>query len=152
MVDLSVKPFNLSPDKINWVEQTILSMTEEEKIKQLFVHLTGAGDDEQTVKEEAETMKMGAIRFNPRDAETMWNMNRLFQQYSKIPVLSAVNVEAGGNSAASNGTNVGQEIKIAATGDKAYAYKMGQICGRETAATGSNWAFAATALSSWWQA
>ena len=69
-------------------------------------------------------------------------MNRLFQTYSKIPVLSAVNVEAGGNGASSDGTNVGQEIKVAATGDKEYAYKMGQICGRETRATGSNWAFA----------
>lgn len=142
MVDLSKKPFYLSPEKISWVENTIASMTEEEKIKQLFVHLTGAGDDEETIKEEAETMKMGAIRFNPREGEVMWNMNRLFQKYSKIPVLSAVNVEAGGNGAASNGTNVGQEIKIAATGDKQYAYKMGQVCGRETKATGSNWAFA----------
>ncbi len=142
MVDLKAKPFYLNDEQIKWVEDTIASMTEEEKIKQLFVHLTGAGDDEETVREEATTMKMGAIRFNPRSKEEMWNMNRLFQTYSKIPVLSAVNVEAGGNGATSDGTNVGQEIKVAATGDPAYAYKMGQICGRETRATGSNWAFA----------
>lgn len=113
-----------------------------EKIQQLFVHLTGAGDDEETIKEEATTMKMGGIRFNPRGKEEMWNMNRLFQKYSKIPVLSAVNVEAGGNGATSDGTNVGQQIKVAATGDSSYAYKMGQICGKETRAIGSNWAFA----------
>ncbi len=142
MVDLTIKPYNLSPEQIQWVESTIANMTEEEKIKQLFVHLTSAGADEEWVKEEATTMKMGGIRFNPRKKEEMWNMNRLFQKYSKIPVLSAVNVEAGGNGATSDGTNVGQQIKVAATGDSNYAYKMGQICGKETKACGSNWAFA----------
>ena len=141
MVNLSAKPFYLNDSQIRWVEDTIAKMTEEQKIKQLFIHLTGAGDDEEAVREEAETMQMGGIRFNPRFREEMWNMNRYFQRYSRIPVLSAVNVEAGGNGASSDGTNVGQEIKIAATGDKTYAYKMGQICGRETKATGSNWAF-----------
>lgn len=141
MVNLKAKPFYLNDEQIAWVEDTIASMTEEQKIKQLFIHLTGAGDDEAAVKEEAETMQMGGIRFNPRSRMEMWNMNRYFQRYSKIPVLSAVNVEAGGNGASSDGTNVGQEIKVAATGDPAYAYKLGQICGRETKATGSNWAF-----------
>ena len=141
MVNLTAKPFYLKEEQIRWVEDTIASMTEEQKIKQLFIHLTGAGDDEATVKEEAETMQMGGIRFNPRSREEMWNMNRYFQKYSKIPVLSAVNVEAGGNGASSDGTNVGQEIKVAATGDPRYAYELGRICGRETKATGSNWAF-----------
>ncbi len=142
MVDLTKKPYCLSEKKIQWVQDTIASMTEEEKIKQLFVHLTGAVDNEELVKEEATTMKMGAIRFNPRKKEEMYNMNRLFQKYSNIPVLSAVNVESGGNGATSDGTNVGQQVKVAATGDSSYAYKMGQICGKETRATGSNWAFA----------
>lgn len=142
MIDLTKKPYCLNPEQIRWVEHTIASMSEEEKIRQLFVHLTSAGDDEELVKEEATTMQMGAIRFNPRKKEEMWNMNHLFQKYSKIPVLSAVNVEAGGNGATSDGTNVGQQVKVAATGESSYAYKMGQICGRETRAVGSNWAFA----------
>ena len=57
MVNLSAKPFFLNETQIRWVEDTIASMTEEQKIKQLFVHLTGAGDDEAAVKEEAETMQ-----------------------------------------------------------------------------------------------
>ncbi len=142
MVDLTKKPFNLNEEQLKWVEDTIASMTEEEKIKQLFVHLTGAVDDEEVAKEEVARMQMGGIRFNPRSAEEMWKMNYNFQKYSKIPVLSAVNTEAGGNGATSSGTNVGNEIKVAATGDPTYAYKLGQICGRETRATGSNWAFA----------
>lgn len=142
MVDLRVKPYYLNDEQIKWVEDTIASMTIEEKIKQLFVHLTGAEDDEEVARDEATDMKMGAIRFNPKAKEVMWRMNYNFQKYSKIPVLSAVNVEAGGNGATSSGTNVGQQIKIAATNDTEYAYKMGQICGIETKACGSNWAFA----------
>ncbi len=142
MVDLTIKPYDLNENQLRWVEDTLASMSDDEKIKQLFVNLTGAGSNEEMVKHECETMQMGAIRFNPRKKEEMWEMNRLFQKYSKIPVLSAANVEAGGNGATSDGTNVGQEIKVAATGDKSYAYKMGRICGRETRAVGSNWAFA----------
>ena len=142
MVDLTQKPFYLNAEQLEWVESTLAGMSDDEKIKQLFVNLTGAGTDEEQIRYECETMQMGAIRFNSRKKEEMWEMNRLFQKYSRIPVLSAANVEAGGNGATSDGTNVGQEIKIAATGDKYYAYKLGQICGREARAVGSNWAFA----------
>ena len=140
-VDLKKKPYCLTDEQINWVEDTISSMTLEEKIGQLFVHLTG-GTDEESIKEEIDITKMGGIRFNPKPKYDMWEMNRRFQKHSRIPVLSAVNVESGGNGASKDGTNVGQEIKVAATGDSKYAYKLGQICGREAKATGSNWAFA----------
>ncbi len=141
MVDLKAKPFCLTAEQIKWVEKTIDSMTLEEKIGQLFVHLTGNTTDEEEIREEIAETHLGGIRFNPRSKAEMWTMNRLFQKNSKVPILSAVNVEAGGNGATSDGTNVGQAIKVASTGDSKYAYKMGQICGRETAATGSNWAF-----------
>ena len=141
MVNLKAKPFYLTDEQIDWVERTINSMTTEEKIGQLFVHLTGCVKDEE-VRAEVEQMHMGGIRFNPRSKEDMWEMNYNFQKYSKIPVLSAVNVESGGNGASRDGTFVGNEMKIAATGDKKYAYELGRICGIETKATGSNWAFA----------
>ena len=141
MVNLKAKPFNLTDKQVDWVENTIKAMTTEEKIGQLFVHLTGCVKDEE-VKAEVEQMHMGGIRFNPRTKEDMWEMNHNFQKYSKIPVLSAVNVESGGNGASRDGTFVGNEMKVAATGDKKYAYELGRICGIETKATGSNWAFA----------
>ena len=141
MVDLKAKPFYLSDEQIAWVENTIDSMSKEEKIGQLFVHLTGCSKEED-VKEEVDRMHMGGIRFNPRAKEDMWEMNYNFQKCSRIPVLSAVNVESGGNGATRDGTFIGNEMKIAATGDTKYAYELGRICGIETKATGSNWAFA----------
>lgn len=141
MLDLKAKPFYLNDEQIVWVENTIKSMTVDEKIGQLFVHLTGCTQEEE-VREEVERMHMGGIRFNPQSKEAMWDMNHNFQKFSKIPVLSAVNVESGGNGASRDGTFVGNEMKIAATGDTKYAYELGRICGVETKATGSNWAFA----------
>ncbi len=141
MVDLKAKPYYLNDAQIEWVEKTIKNMTVDEKIGQLFVHLTGSYE-EADVKGEVERMNMGGIRFNPLDKEKMWEMNYNFQKFSKIPVLSAVNVEMGGNGAAKDGTFVGSEMKIASTGDPEYAYQLGRIAGLETRATGSNWAFA----------
>ena len=141
MVNLKAKPFYLTDEQISWVEDTIAHMTKEEKIGQLFIHLTGSNKKED-VKEEVSRMHMGGIRFNPRSKEEMWEMNYNFQKCSKIPVLSAVNVESGGNGASRDGTFIGNEMKIAATGDTKYAYELGRICGIETKATGSNWAFA----------
>lgn len=141
MVNLKAKPFYLTDEQISWVEDTIARMTKEEKIGQLFIHLTGSCKEED-VREEVSRMHMGGIRFNPRSKEEMWEMNYNFQKCSKIPVLSAVNVESGGNGASRDGTFIGNEMKIAATGDTKYAYELGRICGIETRATGSNWAFA----------
>lgn len=140
MVDLKAKPYYLTDDQVKWVKSTIDSMSVDEKVGQLFVHLTGV-TEENDVKEEVERMHMGGIRFNPLPKEKMWEMNYNFQKCSKIPVLSAVNVEMGGNGAASDGTFVGSEMKIAATRDPKYAYELGRIAGLETRATGSNWAF-----------
>lgn len=141
MVNLKAKPYYLTDSQVEWVEKTIKSMTTDEKIGQLFVHLTGSYEEE-AVKGEVERMHMGGIRFNPLEKEKMWEMNHNFQKFSKVPVLSAVNVEMGGNGAAKDGTFVGSEMKIAATGDAEYAYQLGRIAGLETRATGSNWAFA----------
>lgn len=141
MVDLKAKPYYLNDSQIEWVENTIKNMTVDEKIGQLFVHLTGSYEADD-VKGEVEHMHMGGIRFNPLEKDKMWEMNHNFQTFSKVPVLSAVNVEMGGNGAAKDGTFVGCEMKIASTRDSRYAYELGRIAGLETRATGSNWAFA----------
>lgn len=141
MVDLKAKPFYLTDGQIKWVEDTIASMSLEDKIGQLFVHLTGAVEETEVKEDIAET-RLGGIRFNPRSKEDMWTMNYNFQKFSKYPVLSAVNIENGGTGATKDGTMVGGEMKVAATGDPNYAYMLGKISGIETKATGSNWAFA----------
>ncbi len=45
LVDLSAKPYNLSAEQIRWVEDSIASMSDEEKIGQLFFNLFHFGAD-----------------------------------------------------------------------------------------------------------
>ena len=50
MVDLRAKPYCLKDEDIAWVENIIASMSDEEKVGQLFWQLT-AGNSEEYLKE-----------------------------------------------------------------------------------------------------
>lgn len=141
MVNLKAKPYNLNDEDINWVKDTIKSMTLEEKIGQLFVNM-GESRDEEYLKSVVNNYHIGGVRYNPASAEEVYEQNRILQENSKIPLLIAANTEAGGNGACGNGTYVGHETKIAAANDKKYAYELGRISGVEASAIGCNWSFA----------
>lgn len=141
MVDLKAKPYNLNQEAIQWVEDTISSMTLEEKIGQLFVNM-GSSRDEEYLKEVVSKYKFGAVRYNPGTAAEVYEQNRILQENSKIPLLIAANTEAGGNGACTDGTEIGLEVKVGATNDPRYAYEMGRVSGIEAAAVGCNWSFA----------
>ena len=54
----------------------------------------------------------------------------------KIPLIIACNTENGGNGACSNGTMIGAQTKIGATGDAKYAKALGKMANEEAAAIG----------------
>ncbi len=141
MVNLRVKPYNLDDEGVKWVEDTIKSMTLEEKIGQLFINM-GASRDEEYLKSVLDNYHIGGVRYNPGKAEEVYDQNKILQENSKIPLLIAANTEMGGNGACTDGTYIGNEVKIAATKDKKYAYEMGRVSGIEAAAIGCNWSFA----------
>ena len=141
MVDLTAQPYNLDAEAIAWVEDTLAGMTDDEKIGQLFVNM-GSSRDEAYLTEMVQKYHIAAVRYQPGPAAEIWEQNNILQTTSKIPMLIAANTEAGGNGAAPDGTYVGWEIKVAATGDKKYAYELGRISGIEAAAIGCNWSFA----------
>ncbi|MGI5950958.1 MAG: glycoside hydrolase family 3 protein [Brooklawnia sp.] len=141
MVDLTAAPFNLDAEGVAWVEDTLAGMSDEEKIGQLFVNM-GSSRDEDYLTEMVQKYHIAAVRYQPGPAAEIWDQNYILQTKSKIPMLIAANTEAGGNGAAPDGTYVGWEVKIAATGDKKYAYELGRISGIEAAAIGCNWSFA----------
>lgn len=140
-VDLRAKPYYLDEEAVKWVEDTIADMTIEEKIGQLFVNM-GASRTEEYLKDVLEKYKFGGVRYNPGTAKEVHEQNRILQENSKLPLLIAANTEAGGNGACTDGTEIGQEVKIGATNDPEYAYEMGRISGIEAAAIGCNWSFA----------
>ena len=141
MVDLRAKPYYLKDEDIAWVESTIASMTDEEKVGQLFWQLT-AGNSEEYLKDLMETYKLGGCRYNGMPGQMVLNQNRILQKYAKIPVLIACNPEQGGNGVCPDGTFVSSQVKIGATRNADYARAMGRISGAQIKATGCNMAFA----------
>ena len=141
MVDLRAKPYYLKDEDIAWVENTIASMSDEEKVGQLFWQLT-AGNSEEYLKELMEKYHLGGCRYNGMPGQMVLNQNRILQKYAKVPVFIACNPEQGGNGVCPDGTFVANQIKIGATGKTEYAKAMGHISGAQIKATGCNMAFA----------
>ena len=144
MVDLKAKPYNLCDEDIAWVESTIASMTEEEKVGQLFWQLT-AGNSEEYLKDLMEKYHLGGCRYNAMPGQMVLNQNRILQKYAKIPVFIACNPEKGGDGVCVDGTSVAAQVKIGATGNPEYAKAMGYVSGVQIKATGCNMAFAPVA-------
>lgn len=140
-IDLRAKPFFLDDAAAAWVDNTLAAMTEEEKLGQLFCPL-GATDDEAAIRGMTQGLGIGGIMYRPGPAESVQKTHRLLQQYSKIPLLLAANLEAGGNGAALEGTNFAKPMGVAATDDDEMGYQLGKIACAEGAALGLNWAFA----------
>ena len=141
MVDLKAKPYYLSDEDIQWVENTIASMTDEEKVGQLFVNMVTDFTPE-GIKKVADTYHPGALRYHNKSAAELWDMVNEFQKCSKVPLLVASNCEAGGNGGVGGGTGVSCGAASAASGDPNVAYLAAKVGGTEAMAIGSNWNFA----------
>lgn len=141
LVDLSKKPYNLSEEDIQWVEDTLANMTVEEKVGQLFFNM-GAERSEEYLTGVLEDYKIAAVRYNKGPASEVYDQNYILQTKSKIPLIIAANTEAGGDGAVTDGTKIGDEVKVAATNDPKYAYELGRISGIEASAVGCNASFA----------
>lgn len=141
MVNLKTKPFYLSDEDIKWVNDTKDSLTLDEKISQLFC-LIAYSADEGYLNYLSQGLKIGGImcRVMPND-EIVKTVTTL-QKTSRIPMLIAANLEAGGSGVSTTGTKLGSEMAVAATNDFKYAKALGDICGKEGSSVGVNWAFA----------
>lgn len=140
-MDLKSKPFYLNDSDIKWVETTLADMTEEEKIAQLFCLITYT-DDENYLKYLSGGLKVGGVMTRTMSLSEIVNTVTRLQSNAKIPMLISANLEAGLNQACYEGTRIGCQMGIAATGDKKYATELARIIGEEASALGINWAFA----------
>lgn len=140
MINLKEKPFYLNDEDIQWVEETIQSMTLEEKIGQLFIMLDRKKDKEET-KRILEQYHIGGCRYQNESAEKIYEQNKFYQEHSKIPVLIACNCDSGGNGACSDGTYVATAAACGACEDTSTAYDVGYVSGKEATAVGCNWDF-----------
>lgn len=141
MVDLRQKPYYLSDEAIQWVEDTIAGMTDEEKVGQLFVNMV-ADRSPEALKQVVEKYHVGAIRYRNASPEVLYEQNRILQENSKIPLLIASNCEMGGNGGVDGGTPIANGAAVAAIDTEEAAYEMARIGAKEGCAVGCNWNFA----------
>lgn len=141
MIDLKAKPFHLDEQAVKWVEKTKAEMTLEEKIGQLFVPI-GYSAEPDYLQHEMLDHHIGGILYRCGESREMQACHRWLQEHSKIPLLIAANLEAGGDGIAVDGTAFGKQMQAAATGEAEQAYRLGKVSCSEGKAVGCNWAFA----------
>ena len=141
MIQYKENPFYLTEEQVQWVESTYDSMNLEEKIGQLFCPIVFT-KDEKELKELVETKHIGGMLYREGPGEELRQSHKILQDASKIPLLTASNLEYGGNGSAIEGTYYGREMLAAATGDVERAYQLGKVSCSEGAAVGVNWSFA----------
>ncbi|PFO06326.1 beta-hexosaminidase [Bacillus sp. AFS076308] len=141
LANLKNKPFSLNDQEIQWVEETLQSMSLREKVGQLFCPI-GSSDNKQDLEAFIKEFHPGGIMYRPNTGEIIQETHRLLQELSPVPLLISANLEAGGNGIATDGTYFGKQMQVAATDNEDMAYKLGLVAGREGRAAGCNWAFA----------
>ena len=141
MIDLKANPFYLNNSQIAWVQNTLASMTEEEKIGQLFFPI-GFSSDENYLRYEMLRFHIGGLLFKTSPAKEIRTALQFAQDNSRIPLLCAANLEFGSTGYIEEGTMFGQQMAIGAAGDTKHAYRMGYVSCKEAAAVGCNFAFA----------
>ena len=141
MIDYKAKPFYLDDADIAWVEETLSSMSPEEKVGQLFC-VTDMITDPRALRDFVQKYHPGGFMYRAGDAGEIQTAQRVMQEASRIPLLLSCNLESGGNGIAPTGTFFGRQLQVAAAGDPIHAYRLGLVCAREGAAAGCNWSFA----------
>lgn len=137
---LKEKPFYLDEEDINWAEDTLNKMSVDEKIGQLFCANIREGTMEE-IEGLMEIIPLGGVMYRPLPTERAVEITN-FLKKSKVPVLIAADLERGGNGVLEKGTKMASQMEIAAAKDAKMARKLAEVCAREGAAVGVNWAFA----------
>ncbi|KST87825.1 glycoside hydrolase family 3 protein [Lactococcus lactis] len=140
MINFEKKPFYLNKEKVDWVKKTFYEMSVDEKIGQLFLPV-GYSSETKYLDDLLEK-KIGGLFFRPGDFKELQATFNYMQKNSKIPLLTAANLEAGGSGAIVDGVDYAPQMAIGATADGTkYSYKLGEICAKSAKLVGINWGF-----------
>ena len=138
-MDLKRKPFYLDDTAIEWVNNTLNGLTEDEKIGQLFFPIGFSTEKEYL--NHLRSLGIGGLFFRPGVAEEVQQTYEYMQRTSKVPLLTAANLEDGGNGLSIEGTAFGNQMAVAATNQTSDAYTLGKIASSEGKAVGVNFGF-----------
>ena len=138
-MDLKRKPFYLDDTAIEWVNNTLNGLTEDKKIGQLFFPIGFSTEKEYL--NHLRSLGIGGLFFRPGVAEEVQQTYEYMQRTSKVPLLTAANLEDGGNGSSIEGTAFGNQMAVAATNQTSDAYTLGKIASSEGKAVGVNFGF-----------
>ena len=138
-MNLKEKPFYLDDTDVEWVNKTLERLTDDEKIGQLFLPI--GYSSEKGYLDKLIELGIGGLFYRPGDAQEVQQAYEYMQKNSKIPLLTAANLEDGGNGAATQGTAYGNQMAVAATNCSSDAYTLGEIAAKEGKTVGVNWGF-----------
>ena len=136
---LSRAPFGLGDEDIAWVSETAGAMSLDEKVAQLFILLSHAGDNV-AAGDMAKLQAGGVTRYHGPDlaAELAFIDNML--DAARIPPLVCADLE-GSRLSFAFGTEVPNALAIAAIDDLEATRTLARITAREANAIGVNWSF-----------
>lgn len=141
MIDLKGNPFCLNDEQIVWVKNTLSSLSDEEKIGQLFC-VMGGDYAPDTLKNMVEKGKVGGVLFRPvKTCEEIKADYAPLDKAARVPLLKAANLEEGGSGGMSDGTLFGWPMMTAATDNPEMADRFGAVCAVEGRRAGINWTF-----------
>ncbi len=140
MIDVKKSPFNLSDEQEKWVYQKLNSLSEKQKVGQLFCVL-GTIFDKDTLCKLTHEYCIGGILFRPEPCDVINQKYAEVENGIKVPLLKAANLEEGGIGAITNGTFYGTQMQVAATNNISYAKTLGKFCVAEGGSCGVNWTF-----------
>lgn len=138
-MDLKRKPFYLDDTAIEWVNNTLNGLTEDEKIGQLFFPI-GFSTEKEYLNHLID-LGVGGLLFRPGEAKEVQQVYEYMQRNSKVPLLTAANLEDGGNGASVEATAFGNQMAVAATNRTSDAYTLGKIAATEGKSVGVNFGF-----------
>lgn len=140
-INLTGNPFYLDQKALDWVEKTLNSMTEDEKIQQLFFPAVWDFTEEY-LNDILNTIQPSGFMYRPCSSKQACYTTNFLKQHCKIPPLISANLEKGGNGIVNEGTMAGSPMAVAATANLENAKRLGTLCAREAKTVGANWAFA----------
>ncbi|TGN65129.1 glycoside hydrolase family 3 protein [Nocardioides eburneiflavus] len=142
-LDLTARPFHLAPADCAWVEDTVSSLSTEEKVGQLLCLYLRTDDVPLWWTELAgHGIFPGGVLVLPRSSAQATRDVAELQRLSPIPMLVAANLESGSVNFLLDTEAFAHPMQIAATGDVRDAVTLARHCARIAHQVGINWAFA----------
>ncbi len=138
-MNLSLAPFNLSAADIAWVEKTRDGLSTDDKIRQLFVHIS-IGDEPAEITRLGKMKPGGLHRFMGPELEPAWKATRQFIEMSEVPPFITGDIEGGGHLSPAM-TAFPNQLGLAAANDTQLSARLLDAICQEAKALGFNWSF-----------